>query len=322
MTCCFCGRSQRDGRLVRSWKICGRVASCGKCWHERFRRKSITMAVAEPIGAGWSEFSAALNDVRNPSGVVSFAENAWKLTIEGRRRTVRVLIGNRWWAMRLDDANWSPGRKEAFARIAFGEAAAAELHLRRRRNCERCTENPAGSRSPRYAIECQLLVWLPLCQREIPLRPPMVRRIRESLPNSSVRDQNIEEIDISNLSKAIRHNWVSFPSQVPTFPGCGWPNLQHKLIQLYFVMGWGCATIAARYGLARHQVLHVLNAWKSRAANAGYIQHIPIAEVLSQCETRRSSAQSDYRSAPEVADCKCRLHPTHPGGRSGEPVGT
>jgi hypothetical protein len=290
MTCCFCGRSQRDGRLVPSWKICGHVASCSKCWHKRFRRKSITMAVAEPIGVEWSEFSVALKNVCNPSGVVSFAENAWKLAIEGRRRTIRVLIGNRWWAMRLDDANWSPGRKEAFARIAFGEAA-AELQLRRRRNCERCAEDPAGSRSPRYAIKCRLLAWLPLWQREIPLGPPMVRRFRESLPNSSVRNQNVEEIDISSLSKAIRQNWVSFPSQVPTFPGCGWPNLQHKLIQLYFVMGWSCATIAARYGLARHQVLRILNAWKWRAANAGYIQHIPVAELLDQWETRSPLAQ-------------------------------
>jgi hypothetical protein len=291
MTCCFCGRSETRGRLRPRWKVCGHLATCNKCWHKRFRRKSITIAFAEPIGAGWHEFSAALEDACSPSRVVRFAENAWKLTMEGRRRTVRVLIGNRWWAVRLDDAKWSPGRREAFAKIVSGEAA-AELYLRHRPNCERCTENPAGSRSPRYAIECKLLVWLPCLQREIPLGPPTVQRIRGSRPDSSVRDQNIGEIDISNLSRAIRHNWVSFPSQVPTFPGCGWPDLQHKLIQLYFVMGWSCATIAARYGLARHQVLHVLNAWKARAANAGYIQHIPVEEISSQWETQRTLAQN------------------------------
>jgi hypothetical protein len=292
MTCCFCGRSQRGGRLIPRWKVCGHLATCSKCWHKRFRRKSITITFAEPIGAGWHEFSAALEDACSPSRVVRFAENAWKLTIEGRRRTVRVLIGNRWWAVRLDDAKWSPGRREAFARIASGKAAAA-LYLRPKPNCERCTENPAGGRSLRYANECKLLVWLPRGQREIPLGPPpMVQRIRASRPDSSVREQNIDEIDISNLSKAIHYNWVSFPSQIPTFPGCGWPNLQHKLVQLYFVIGWSCASIAARYGLARHQVLRVLNAWKWRAANAGYIQHIPVAEVLNQWETRSPLAQN------------------------------
>jgi hypothetical protein len=297
MTCCFCGRSERRERLRPNWKICGHLASCSECLLKRFRRKSITMAVAEPIGAAWNEFSAALENVCNPSGVVPFADNAWKLTVDGGRRTVHILIGNRWWATSLDDAKWSPGRREAFARMMSGEAAAVEFHFQRRRNHESYTRERPSRDSQLYTIECKTVAWLPRQQQEIILGPPVVQRIQISRPDSKVRDRNIEEIDISNLSKAVRNNWVSFPSKVPTFPGCGWPDLQHKLIQLYFVMGWSCATIAARYGLARHQVLHFLKAWKWRAANAGYIQHIPVAEVLSRWEMWGSSFQSDYRGA-------------------------
>jgi len=88
----------------------------------------------------------------------------------------------------------------------------------------------------------------------------------------SVRDQNIEEIDISHLREAIRANWVSFPSQVPTFSHCGPSELQWRAVQLYFILGWRGAAIAARYGMGQDQVRHMLNAWKLRAVRAGFIQ--------------------------------------------------
>jgi len=99
----------------------------------------------------------------------------------------------------------------------------------------------------------------------------------------TVRDRNIEEIDISHLRDAVRANWVSFPSQVPTFSRCGPAELQWRVVQLYFVLGWRCAAIAARYGMVQDQVRHMLNAWKLRAVRAGFIQptsagHTPFQE--------------------------------------------
>jgi hypothetical protein len=91
-----------------------------------------------------------------------------------------------------------------------------------------------------------------------------------------IRRQSIGEIDIDKLRTAIRANWVSFPSQVPTFPTCGRTDVQRRLIQLYFLLGWRCSDIAARYGLLQGQVRAILITWKWRAANAGYIQHIPV----------------------------------------------
>jgi hypothetical protein len=87
-----------------------------------------------------------------------------------------------------------------------------------------------------------------------------------------VSDQNLEEIEMSSLREAIRANWVSFPSQVPTFSPCGQSELQWRAVQLYFVLGWRCAAIAARYGMGQDQVRNILNSWKLRAVRAGFIQ--------------------------------------------------
>ena len=87
----------------------------------------------------------------------------------------------------------------------------------------------------------------------------------------------LEEADIGDLRDALRENRISFPSQVPTFSKHDRPDLQRKLAQLYFVLGWNCSAIGARYGLLPGRVRQVLNTWKRRAVETGYIQHIPQA---------------------------------------------
>jgi hypothetical protein len=107
-----------------------------------------------------------------------------------------------------------------------------------------------------------------------PRRSPeqILARTATSQFAQSARDRNLEEIEISHLREAIRANWVSFPSQVPTFSHCGQSELQWRAVQLYFVLGWRCAAIAARYGKGQDQVRHMLNVWKLRAIRAGFIQ--------------------------------------------------
>jgi hypothetical protein len=90
----------------------------------------------------------------------------------------------------------------------------------------------------------------------------------------------LDTLRIDALRLAIRANQVTFPSPVPTFGRHDRADLQWKLAQLYFVHGWNCEGIAAKYGLIHQRVRQILNTWKRRAIETGYIQFIPPADVL------------------------------------------
>jgi len=94
----------------------------------------------------------------------------------------------------------------------------------------------------------------------------------------------LESLRTDQLRVAVRGNLVTFPSQVPVFERHDRPDLQRRVVQLYFVLGWSCATIAARYGMVRQRIGQVLNTWKRRAVETGYIQYIPSPE--SPCRPR------------------------------------
>jgi len=289
MTCGLCGRLTRVDGIPLRWKACGPVIICQDCRRRRFRLRFITMAVAEPIRAEWQEFRIALEELWTRATPCSFANEAWELTTVEGQHIVRVLIRDQWWALRLHDAKWSRARTDAFERIAAGEAAAGQFSLYPRPTYTGRIENRSSRSRRPYEIACKTVAWLPREQAQDLIRPQPVLGGRADQPHPSLRHQNIEEIPISHLRRAIRANWISFPSQVPTFPNCGPPDLQQRIIQLYFLMGWSCAKIATRYGLAQDRVRSVLNAWRCRAANAGYLQHIPPAEVTTQLETLASS---------------------------------
>jgi hypothetical protein len=82
--------------------------------------------------------------------------------------------------------------------------------------------------------------------------------------------------DLENrvLRQAVRENLVSFPSQVPVFERQSRPDLQQKLVVLYFLRGWTMDDIAKRYGLGRQRMGQILTAWRNRAVKEGYIQAI------------------------------------------------
>ena len=80
---------------------------------------------------------------------------------------------------------------------------------------------------------------------------------------------------------AVRANLVSFASPVPTFERHDRADLQWKLVQLYFVLGWSCEAIAERYGLIHQRVRQILKTWKQRAVEMGFIQYIPPAEYIT-----------------------------------------
>lgn len=94
-------------------------------------------------------------------------------------------------------------------------------------------------------------------------------------PLPALDDVGLETLRADQLRLAIRSNLVTFPSQIPVFERHDRPDLQRRIVQLYFVFGWSCTTIAARYGMVRQRIGQVLNTWKRRAIETGYLQVIP-----------------------------------------------
>ncbi len=101
-----------------------------------------------------------------------------------------------------------------------------------------------------------------------------------------LRDHSIEKLRINKLRKAVRTNRISFPSQVPVFQKHDRADLQHKIVLLYFLLGWSCSKIGNRYGLRRQRVQQILATWTSRAVQMGYLQAIPPAKVLKMLPAR------------------------------------
>lgn len=95
---------------------------------------------------------------------------------------------------------------------------------------------------------------------------------------SQAEEPKIQSLRLDRLRTEIRSNHVSFPAQVPVFEKHDRPDLQRKIVQLYFLLGWSCGSIALRYGLIRQRVQQILSTWKRRAVEMGYVQHIPPAE--------------------------------------------
>jgi Homeodomain-like domain len=82
-------------------------------------------------------------------------------------------------------------------------------------------------------------------------------------------------IRLDQLREAIRSNCLSFPSNVPAFERHESPDLQWRFALLYFVRGWECKRIAAKYGILPRHVRRILRIWCVRAMAIGYVQPIP-----------------------------------------------
>jgi hypothetical protein len=172
--------------------------------------------------------------------------------------------------LRLKSAAWSGGQRAAYETIASGATAGELFFYRAPTNDARLGNASGGDLHEHSEIMCRMVAWLPRKQDALD---------RTSRPDPSVHP--LEGIRIADLRDAIRANRVSFPSQVPTFPKHDRPDLQRKLAQLYFVLGWNCTAIGARYGLAPARVRQILHTWRLRAVQTGYIQHIPPSEAMS-----------------------------------------
>jgi DNA-binding winged helix-turn-helix (wHTH) protein len=103
----------------------------------------------------------------------------------------------------------------------------------------------------------------------------------ETSPSSSTGRPTKESVcnllclSLRRLRKAIQKGWVSFPSQVPVFARESRPDIQWRLVELYFVRNWSCSDLGQRYGVTMERVRQLLCAWVRRAALLGYLQEIP-----------------------------------------------
>jgi sigma-70-like protein len=77
------------------------------------------------------------------------------------------------------------------------------------------------------------------------------------------------------IRQSIRNQRISFPSQVPVFQHLHRPDIQWRIVSLYFVQGWSSGKIAGRYGISRERVAQLLRQWTSRAILRGYVDRIP-----------------------------------------------
>jgi hypothetical protein len=85
---------------------------------------------------------------------------------------------------------------------------------------------------------------------------------------------------IDDLRNAIRANRVSFPVPVPVFPSQFRPDIQWRLVQLYFIRGWSSRKLAERYGVTSRRIQQSLQHWAGHAVERGYLQVIPAETAL------------------------------------------
>jgi hypothetical protein len=275
--------------LPRDWKVCGEFVFCQQCRRRRYRLRSITMAVLEPGESGWRELCMALGESWLPA---KLRDGTWEARVVEGQPVIRARIGERWWELGLN-SYWSPGQRAAYEKVAFG-AAAGELSLYR---APRDGTRHGNAGSPYSEIMCRMVAWLPRERIEAAAGLPETLPVRMVPLDSDVR--HLDELGIADLRQAIRANRVSFPSQVPTFPKHDRPDLQRKLAQLYFVLGWSCSTIGERYCLAPTRVRQILNTWRCQAARTGYLQHIPPNEVMSQLALAKATLPADSLAAAD-----------------------
>jgi len=104
--------------------------------------------------------------------------------------------------------------------------------------------------------------------------------VPEFEPAPVIADLFLSGMRLDRLRAAVQKNQVTFPAQVPVFPKHDRPDLQQRLAQLYFVLGWKCQEIGARYSLTHQRVRQILTTWAKRAMETGYLQSVPSVDTF------------------------------------------
>lgn len=105
------------------------------------------MQIVESTGAAWQELGTAPGDSWRRARL---RDGTWEARVAEGRPVVRVLIGDRWWDLRLKSASWYGGKRAAYEKLASGEAG-GELWVYRM---------PAKDPTQHFEITCRMVVWL------------------------------------------------------------------------------------------------------------------------------------------------------------------
>jgi hypothetical protein len=105
-------------------------------------------------------------------------------------------------------------------------------------------------------------------------------------------------MSLRRLRKAVQNNQVSFPSPVPVFVCHARPDIQWRMVALYFVRNWSCSDLGERYGVGRARAGQILSNWVQRAIVLGYLQEIPAVnptpvEAVARDATNSPGTQRD-----------------------------
>ena len=114
---------------------------------------------------------------------------------------------------------------------------------------------------------------------------------------------NISELSLDCLRRLVRKNQISFPSQVPVFSHVPKPNVQWRLVTLFFIHNWPCTSLGARYGLSIGYVREIISIWVQRAASLGYLEEISVIPIETGAEyhidrRKRGKSRLDNASSP------------------------
>jgi hypothetical protein len=194
--------------------------------------------------------SRLIEQLKNAPGPVDVPNSAWRPALKTGKPIVDLFLAEKWWSLQVDDNDWATGRRRAFQRIASGEAIVGNLIIR----------------LEAASILLRTQAWFP---QQAPGDDAAGGRLQ-----SCVRNKRLDEISLGKLRDAIRANLVSFPNPPPAAPNCAVPDLQRKIVLLYFVRGWSLVQISARYAISKQGARRIVDHWAEFAVRTGYMQKI------------------------------------------------
>jgi hypothetical protein len=206
------------------------------------------MTIATDWRKTQAELGTLLEQIGDRAEPFPLRKADWRPTMEKAKPVVHAMVANRWWRLPIDDAEWAQGRRAAYAKIASGAGIAGELFLSRERG----------------AFLCRTRAWLP--REDAKEEIAAAGQLRQW-----VRSQRLDRISLGGLREAVRANLVSFPSQVPGSQGCTEPDLERRVVLLYFVFGWSLIQIGNRYAMSGHRARRIVDRWRDFAVARGYV---------------------------------------------------
>jgi len=81
--------------------------------------------------------------------------------------------------------------------------------------------------------------------------------------------------NIRDIRNAVQSRRISFPARVPVFIQLHRPDMQWRVVILYYVRGWSSQRIAIRYGISDVRVRQVVRQWTVLAILRGYMDLAP-----------------------------------------------